>query len=215
MFVPGSFDGSGIAISLTTRGKLIKIRIYSRGGEKKKEKKKKPPLHVLLFIVGRLVTSVARDACNVICRGSLFPDSEQSPAVYLRDDPLFGSLQLQQHSELRAPTAERAAFYLDAAVAGRQREDGDAHMLYTLHVYQYSVAGKGGGERNPPFSPPSLPLPRFRSRPRVASGDLGLRRGRDQPPKSRRSSNPTRRTIRGIPGKWNDRRVEELIIHYF
>ena len=157
MSVPGSFDGSGIAISLTTRGKLIKIRIYSRGGEKKKEKKKKPPLHVLLFIVGRLVTSVARDACNVICRGSLFPDSEQSPAVYLRDDPLFGSLQLQQHSELRAPTAERAAFYLDAAVAGRQREDGDAHMLYTLHVYQYSVAGKGGGERNPPFSPPSLP----------------------------------------------------------
>ncbi|XP_076672113.1 uncharacterized protein LOC143371115 isoform X2 [Andrena cerasifolii] len=71
-------------------------------------------------------------------------DSEQSPAVYLRDDPLFGSLQLQQHSELRAPTAERAAFYLDAAVAGRQRDDGDAHMLYTLHVYQYSVAGKGG-----------------------------------------------------------------------
>uniref|UniRef100_A0A0C9R8R8 CG14535_0 protein n=1 Tax=Fopius arisanus TaxID=64838 RepID=A0A0C9R8R8_9HYME len=71
-------------------------------------------------------------------------DSEQSPAVYLRDDPFFGSLSLQQHSELRAPTAERAAFYLDAAVAGRQREDGDAHMLYTLHVYQYSVAGKGG-----------------------------------------------------------------------
>ncbi|XP_044012628.1 kinesin-like protein CG14535 isoform X2 [Aphidius gifuensis] len=71
-------------------------------------------------------------------------DSEQSPAVYLRDDPLFGTFQLQQHSELRAPTAERAAFYLDAAVAGRQREDSDAHMLYTLHVYQYSVAGKGG-----------------------------------------------------------------------
>lgn len=171
---------------------------------------------MLLFIVGRLVTSVARDACNVICRGSLFPDSEQSPAVYLRDDPLFGSLQLQQHSELRAPTAERAAFYLDAAVAGRQREDGDAHMLYTLHVYQYSVAGKGGGERNPPFSPLSLPLPP----PSFGLGlewlrDLGLRRDRDQPPKSRRSSNPTRCTIRGIPGKWNDRRVEELIIHYF
>lgn len=69
--------------------------------------------------------------------------------MYLRDDPLFGTLQLQQHSELRAPTAERAAFYLDAAVAGRQREDGDAHMLYTLHVYQYSVAGKGGGKCNP------------------------------------------------------------------
>lgn len=84
----------------------------------------------------------------------LIPDSEQSPAVYLRDDPLFGTLQLQQHSELRAPTAERAAFYLDAAVAGRQREDGDAHMLYTLHVYQYSVAGKGGGK-----TIPSMPNP--------------------------------------------------------
>lgn len=57
-------------------------------------------------------------------------------------------MQLQQHSELRAPTAERAAFYLDAAVAGRQRE-GDTHMLYTLHVYQYSVAGKGGGNNLP------------------------------------------------------------------
>lgn len=87
----------------------------------------------------------AKQHC-VIPRIPLFLDSEQSPAVYLRDDPLFGTLQLQQHSELRAPTAERAAFYLDAAVAGRQREDGDAHMLYTLHVYQYSVAGKGGGK---------------------------------------------------------------------
>lgn len=114
--------------------------------EKKKEKKKAKTPALLFIVERRLVTNVARDACNVICRGSLFPDSEQSPAVYLRDDPLFGSLQLQQHSELRAPTAERAAFYLDAAVAGRQREDGDAHMLYTLHVYQYSVAGKGGGE---------------------------------------------------------------------
>ncbi|XP_050461813.1 uncharacterized protein LOC126856885 isoform X3 [Cataglyphis hispanica] len=83
------------------------------------------------------------DGC-LFCFGHAGLDSEQSPAVYLRDDPLFGTLQLQQHSELRAPTAERAAFYLDAAVAGRQREDGDAHMLYTLHVYQYSVAGKGG-----------------------------------------------------------------------
>lgn len=114
---------------------------------------------MLLFIVDEafaasMNTGIAR---NVICDHSLFPDSEQSPAVYLRDDPLFGSLQLQQHSELRAPTAERAAFYLDAAVAGRQREDGDAHMLYTLHVYQYSVAGKGGGE--PPNISLHLPIP--------------------------------------------------------
>ncbi|XP_067010239.2 kinesin-like protein CG14535 [Anabrus simplex] len=73
-------------------------------------------------------------------------DSEQSPGVYLRDDPLFGT-QLQNQSELRVPSAEKAAFYLDAALSSRSqaRDDGkDCHLLYTLHVYQYSVAGRGG-----------------------------------------------------------------------
>ncbi|XP_044733263.1 kinesin-like protein CG14535 [Chrysoperla carnea] len=73
-------------------------------------------------------------------------DSEQSPGVYLRDDPVFGT-QLQNHSELRVPTAERAAFYLDAAMDSRgatKDHQRDSHLLYTLHVYQYSVAGKGG-----------------------------------------------------------------------
>ncbi|CAH0561099.1 unnamed protein product [Brassicogethes aeneus] len=81
-------------------------------------------------------------------------DSEQSPGVYLRDDPLFGNHP--PHCELRVPTAEKAAHYLDAAVECRtgagaahtsaaQREDArDSHLLFTLHVYQYSVAGKGG-----------------------------------------------------------------------
>ncbi|KAL0831034.1 hypothetical protein ABMA28_001917 [Loxostege sticticalis] len=71
-------------------------------------------------------------------------DSEQSPGVYLRDDPLFGT-HLQNQSELRVHSAEKAAFYLDAALATRgQREEGkDSHLLYTLHVYQYSVGGKG------------------------------------------------------------------------
>lgn len=65
----------------------------------------------------------------------------------MRDDPLFGT-QLQNQSELRVPNAEKAAFYLDAAVNSRSsKDDGrDSHFLYTLHVYQYSVAGKGGGE---------------------------------------------------------------------
>lgn len=70
-------------------------------------------------------------------------DSEQSPGVYLRDDPVLGT-QLQNHCELRVPSAERAAHYLDCALAARS--DEDAHLLFTLHVYQYSVAGKGGGE---------------------------------------------------------------------
>ncbi|XP_017775720.1 PREDICTED: kinesin-like protein GA13060 isoform X2 [Nicrophorus vespilloides] len=72
-------------------------------------------------------------------------DSEQSPGVYLRDDPLFGNQP--PHCELRVPTAEKAAHYLDAAVECRSptREDArDSHLLFTLHVYQYSVAGKGG-----------------------------------------------------------------------
>ncbi|VVC93157.1 unnamed protein product [Leptidea sinapis] len=71
-------------------------------------------------------------------------DTEQSPGVYLRDDPLLGN-QLQNQSELRVHSAEKAAFYLDAALQTRgAREEGkDSHLLYTLHVYQYSVGGKG------------------------------------------------------------------------
>lgn len=71
--------------------------------------------------------------------------------MYLRDDPLFGNQP--PHCELRVPTAEKAAHYLDAAVEcrapnGCRREEAaarDSHLLFTLHVYQYSVAGKGGG----------------------------------------------------------------------
>ncbi|XP_053612728.1 kinesin-like protein CG14535 isoform X2 [Plodia interpunctella] len=71
-------------------------------------------------------------------------DSEQSPGVYLRDDPLFGT-HLQNQSELRVHSAEKAAFYLDAALAtrGAKEEGKDSHLLYTLHVYQYSIGGKG------------------------------------------------------------------------
>ena len=76
-------------------------------------------------------------------------DTEQSPGVYLRDDPLFGT-HLQNQSELRVHSAEKAAFYLDAALATRgAREEGkDSHLLYTLHVYQYSVGGKGAGKKH-------------------------------------------------------------------
>ncbi|XP_072154158.1 kinesin-like protein CG14535 isoform X3 [Bemisia tabaci] len=62
-------------------------------------------------------------------------DGEQ---CHLRDSLLSG--QALSQSELRAPTPEKAAHYLDCALAARQ----DAHLLFTLHVYQYSVASKGG-----------------------------------------------------------------------
>lgn len=57
--------------------------------------------------------------------------------MYLCEEP-----QLQ--SELRVPTPEKAAFYLDAAL--NARTSSECHFLYSLHVYQYSVAGKGGGK---------------------------------------------------------------------
>ena len=43
---------------------------------------------------------------------------ELAPGVFLRDDPICGT-QLENQSELRATTADRAAHYLDAAIAAR------------------------------------------------------------------------------------------------
>uniref|UniRef100_A0A8C5MTR3 Kinesin family member 26B n=1 Tax=Leptobrachium leishanense TaxID=445787 RepID=A0A8C5MTR3_9ANUR len=92
-----------------------------------------------------------RDLLSEVATGSL--QDGQSPGVYLCEDPICG-MQLQNQSELRAPTAEKAAFFLDAAIASRtssQREcDEDdhrnSHMLFTLHIYQYRMekSGKGG-----------------------------------------------------------------------
>ena len=41
-----------------------------------------------------------------------------APGVFLRDDPVCGA-QLENQSELRAPTVRHAAYYLDAAIAAR------------------------------------------------------------------------------------------------
>ncbi|XP_069349276.1 kinesin-like protein KIF26A [Eulemur rufifrons] len=92
-----------------------------------------------------------RDLLAEVAPGSL--QDAQSPGVYLREDPVCGA-QLLNQSELRAPTAEKAAFYLDAALAARSTsragcgEDArrSSHMLFTLHVYQYRVekCGRGG-----------------------------------------------------------------------
>lgn len=56
----------------------------------------------------------------------------------MRDDFLGGP------TELRAPTAERAALFLDSALAARAANQSEPAILFTLHVYQYSLAGKGG-----------------------------------------------------------------------
>ncbi|XP_060735681.1 kinesin-like protein KIF26A isoform X2 [Tachysurus vachellii] len=92
-----------------------------------------------------------QDLLSDVSTGSL--QDGQSPGVYLREDPICGT-QLQNHSELRAPTAEKAAFFLDAALAARSTSHPDtdeedrrnSHMLFTLHIYQYRMekSGKGG-----------------------------------------------------------------------
>ncbi|XP_068454920.1 kinesin-like protein KIF26A [Clinocottus analis] len=69
--------------------------------------------------------------------------SSVGPAVSLREDPLCGS-QLQNQTELRAHNAERAAFFLDAALTARRssRAPSDheaqrnSHFLFTLHLNQ-------------------------------------------------------------------------------
>ncbi|XP_075471063.1 kinesin-like protein KIF26A isoform X3 [Ascaphus truei] len=92
-----------------------------------------------------------KDLLAEVATGSL--QDGQSPGVYLREDPICGT-QLQNQSELRAPTAEKAALFLDAAIAARstsrsdcdEEERRNSHMLFTLHIYQYRMekAGKGG-----------------------------------------------------------------------
>uniref|UniRef100_A0AAZ3Q4X7 Kinesin motor domain-containing protein n=1 Tax=Oncorhynchus tshawytscha TaxID=74940 RepID=A0AAZ3Q4X7_ONCTS len=92
-----------------------------------------------------------KDLLSEVATGSL--QDSQSPGVYLCEDPICG-MQLQNQSELRAPTPEKAAFFLDAAIAARysSRADSDpeehlnSHMLFTLHIYQYRMekTGKGG-----------------------------------------------------------------------
>ncbi|XP_042831507.1 LOW QUALITY PROTEIN: kinesin-like protein KIF26B [Panthera tigris] len=92
-----------------------------------------------------------KDLLSEVATGSL--QDGQSPGVYLCEDPICGT-QLQNQSELRAPTAEKAAFFLDAAIASRRGSQQDcdeeghrnSHMLFTLHIYQYRMekSGKGG-----------------------------------------------------------------------
>ncbi|KAM6912878.1 kinesin-like protein KIF26A isoform 2-T2 [Xenentodon cancila] len=92
-----------------------------------------------------------KDLLSEVSTGSL--QDGQSPGIHLREDPICGT-QLQNQSEIRAPTAEKAAFFLDAAIAARsttrpnvdEDERRNSHMLFTLHVYQYRMekSGKGG-----------------------------------------------------------------------
>ncbi|XP_063765322.1 kinesin-like protein KIF26A isoform X1 [Eleginops maclovinus] len=92
-----------------------------------------------------------KDLLSDVSTGSL--QEGQSPGIHLREDPICGT-QLQNQSELRAPTADKAALFLDAAISARstskpgveEEERRNSHMLFTLHIYQYRMekSGKGG-----------------------------------------------------------------------
>ena len=76
-------------------------------------------------------------------------ENDQSPGMYLRNLPVnrLSAVNpsavdyLANQSELRASTADKAAYYLDAALAARSADTRgrESHLLFTLHVYQYSV----------------------------------------------------------------------------
>ncbi|KAM9356391.1 kinesin-like protein KIF26A [Pholidichthys leucotaenia] len=92
-----------------------------------------------------------KDLLAEVSTGSL--QEGQSPGIHLSEDPICGT-QLQNQNELRASTAEKAAFFLDAAIAARSTsrpsadddERRNSHMLFTLHIYHYRMekSGKGG-----------------------------------------------------------------------
>uniref|UniRef100_I3IYB0 Kinesin motor domain-containing protein n=1 Tax=Oreochromis niloticus TaxID=8128 RepID=I3IYB0_ORENI len=76
--------------------------------------------------------------------------------VKLQEDPVYG-IQLRNHNRVKAPTAERAASLLDAAIAARRHSDfitylcDSSIMFFTLHVQpprtESSTIGKGCSSR--------------------------------------------------------------------
>ncbi|XP_056219211.1 kinesin-like protein KIF26B isoform X2 [Seriola aureovittata] len=72
--------------------------------------------------------------------------------IRLQEDPIYG-IQLRNHNRVKAPTAERAASLLDAAIAARRHSDFVTYlshssiMFFTLHVQpprtESSTIGKG------------------------------------------------------------------------
>ncbi|XP_026174687.1 kinesin-like protein KIF26B [Mastacembelus armatus] len=79
---------------------------------------------------------------------------QDSPKAHIRvqEDPIYG-IQLRNHNRVKAPTAERAASLLDAAITARRHNDFITYlchssiMFFTLHVQpprmESSTIGKG------------------------------------------------------------------------
>ncbi|XP_015757068.1 PREDICTED: kinesin-like protein KIF26A [Acropora digitifera] len=101
-------------------------------------------------IVGRSET--VRDLLAEQASGSENGMVDPSPSVFLKEDRNGGAHEINP-TELRAPTADKAAFYLDAALSSRTKplngqtegensgweEKMNSHMFFTVHIYQYRV----------------------------------------------------------------------------
>jgi len=83
-----------------------------------------------------------------------------SPSLYLQRERT-GPVQFADFTELRAPSAEKASFYFDAALNSRTRpaheeensdpaddpfEKQNSNMIFTFHVYQYMIDKVGAGD---------------------------------------------------------------------
>ena len=82
----------------------------------------------------------------------------------MHNDYIFGCFvfsQFADFTELRAPSAEKASFYFDAALNSRTRpaheeensdpaddpfEKQNSNMIFTFHVYQYMIDKVGAGD---------------------------------------------------------------------
>ncbi|KAH8352083.1 hypothetical protein KR084_001844, partial [Drosophila pseudotakahashii] len=146
---PGSGSGSGSGGACSLGAAPCAIAWLYKGIQERRQKSG-ARFSVRVSAVG--VSATKPDALSQDLLISHAAESDDSPGIYLRDDFLGGP------TELRAPTAERAALFLDSALAGRLKSSGstgsgssgcaaaplESALIFTLHVYQYSLSRKGG-----------------------------------------------------------------------
>ena len=107
-----------------------------------KERKTRTGARFSVRVSAMEITSKSEEPRDLLTTFASAEDNDRSPAYYLRG----GSADwIHNQTELRASSADKAAFYLDAALSRRSDEGGRGHLLFTMHVYQYSVDGKKGG----------------------------------------------------------------------
>jgi len=111
-----------------------------------KERKQKTGARFSVRVSAVEITNQKEQLCDLLAKYA--SESDQSPGVYLRHLPASQGYALQNLSEVRASSVDKAAYYLDAAINERSKDEKgrESHLLYTLYIYQYSVdkTGKGG-----------------------------------------------------------------------